>query len=151
MKRSPTSIFRSKDATENGEIELPPHPLRKIIQSRAPEKAAILVFSAAVLLAGGAGRVGGQSALDGFDPNVNGTVLPVVVQADGRIPVGWGFTTLSANGGRSLTRSNLTRLNPDGTLDAWSAIPPPYPVSGTNNAIANATAGAQKFYRLSKP
>ena len=47
------------------------------------KKAALLLFSVAVLLAGGAAAVRGQSALDGFDPNANGAIRAVVVQPDG--------------------------------------------------------------------
>ena len=59
----------------------------------------------------------GQSALDGFDPNANGTVRAVVVQPDGKILLGGDFTTLSPNGGAPVTRNHIARLNPDGTLD----------------------------------
>ncbi len=59
----------------------------------------------------------GQSALDGFDPNANGQVFVVVVQPDGKILLGGDFTTLSPNGGASVTRNRIARLNPDGTLD----------------------------------
>jgi uncharacterized delta-60 repeat protein len=59
----------------------------------------------------------GQSALDGFDPNPNGPVLVVVVQPDGKILIGGGFTTLSPNGGPAVARNRIARLNPDGTLD----------------------------------
>src|SRR5207237_8937654 len=58
-----------------------------------------------------------QSALDGFDPNANGTVYVVVVQPDGKILIGGDFTTLSPNGGAAVTRTLIARLNPDGTLD----------------------------------
>ncbi|MFZ3376037.1 MAG: delta-60 repeat domain-containing protein, partial [Chthoniobacterales bacterium] len=68
-------------------------------------------------LAGGAAAVHGQSALDGFDPNANGTINVVVVQPDGKILIGGGFTTLSPNGGPPVTRNGIARLNPDGTLD----------------------------------
>ena len=61
--------------------------------------------------------VRGQSALDGFDPNANGAVYVVVVQPDGKILIGGDFTTLSPNGGASVTRNHIARLNPDGTLD----------------------------------
>ena len=61
--------------------------------------------------------VRGQSALDGFDPNANGTVRVVVVQPDGKILIGGDFTTLSPNGGAAVTRNRIARLNPDGTLD----------------------------------
>ena len=62
-------------------------------------KAALFLFSVAVLLAGGAAAVRGQSALDGFDPNANDTIWVVVVQPDGKILLGGDFTTLSPNGG----------------------------------------------------
>ncbi|MEO8435397.1 MAG: DUF4214 domain-containing protein [Pyrinomonadaceae bacterium] len=70
-----------------------------------------------LLLAGSAAAVRGQSALDGFDPNANGVVRVVVVQADGRILIGGDFTTLSPNGGAPVARNRIGRLNPDGTLD----------------------------------
>src|SRR5437660_30704 len=63
-------------------------------------------------LAGGAAAVRGQSALDGFDPNANGTVGPIAVQADGKILIGGYFTTVLG-----VTRNRIARLNPDGTLD----------------------------------
>src|SRR6267143_159331 len=63
-------------------------------------------------LAGGAAAVRGQSALDGFDPNANGVVFVVVVQPDGKILIGGLFTTVAG-----VTRNNIARLNPDGTLD----------------------------------
>jgi hypothetical protein len=68
-------------------------------------------------LAVGAAAVRGQSALDGFDPNANGTVNVVVVQPDGKILICGNFTTLSPNGGVAVTRNNIARLNLDGTLD----------------------------------
>src|SRR5207253_1302828 len=81
------------------------------------KKAALCLFSLAVLLAGGSSAVRGQSALDGFDPNANDTVRVVVVQPDGKILLGGDFTTLSPNGGGAVTRNRIARLNPDGTLD----------------------------------
>ncbi|MFZ3374823.1 MAG: delta-60 repeat domain-containing protein, partial [Chthoniobacterales bacterium] len=68
-------------------------------------------------LVGGAAAVRGQSALDGFDPNANGVVRVVVVQPDGKILIGGDFTTLSPNGGVTVTRNGIARLNPDGALD----------------------------------
>ncbi len=53
-----------------------------------------------------------QSALDGFDPNANGTVLVVVIQPDGKILIGGQFTAVAA-----VARNHIARLNPDGTLD----------------------------------
>jgi uncharacterized delta-60 repeat protein len=84
---------------------------------RATKKAALLLFAIAVLLASGAATVRGQSALDGFFPNANGAILAVAVQPDGKILIGGSFTTLSPNGGATITRNRIARLNPDGTLD----------------------------------
>src|ERR1039457_1639336 len=59
----------------------------------------------------------GQSALDGFDPNVDGisgiAVNAMAVQPDGKILIGGSFN--SAVGGQ--VRNRIARLNPDGTLD----------------------------------
>ena len=68
-------------------------------------------------LAGGVTAALGQSALDGFDPNANGAVRVVVVQPDGKILIGGDFTTLAPNGGATVTRNRIARLNPNGTLD----------------------------------
>jgi uncharacterized delta-60 repeat protein len=85
---------------------------------RATSKVALVLGSVAVLLAGGAAAVRAQSALDGFDPNANGTIRAVVVQPDGKILIGGDFTTLQPNGAASATtRNHIARLNPNGTLD----------------------------------
>jgi uncharacterized delta-60 repeat protein len=84
---------------------------------KAAINAASLVFLLALLLASGAPDVRAQSALDGFDPNPNGTVNVVVVQPDGKILIGGAFTTLSPNGGAAIARNRIARLNPDGSLD----------------------------------
>ena len=87
--------------------------------TRATSRArkAALLFLLAVLLSGSAATVRGQSALDGFDPNLNGAVRVFVVQPDGKILIGGDFTTVSPNGGLPVTRNHMARLNPDGTLD----------------------------------
>ena len=59
-----------------------------------------------------------QSALDGFDPNANGTVRVAVVQTDGKVLIGGEFTTLAPNGGPTVTRNYLARLNANGTIDS---------------------------------
>jgi uncharacterized delta-60 repeat protein len=64
------------------------------------------------------GRLNADGTLDtGFNPGASGVCAPYVyalaVQADGKIIVGGGFTTL---GGQ--TRNCLGRLNADGTLDS---------------------------------
>src|ERR1700680_4784908 len=71
-----------------------------------------LMALVALVLAGGAAAVRGQSALDGFDPNANNTVRVVVVQPDGKILIGGRFTTVLG-----VARNRIARLNPDGTLD----------------------------------
>src|SRR5256885_3463719 len=78
----------------------------------------LLLFSIVVLLSGGATAVRGQFALDGFDPNANGIVRAVVVQADGKIVIGGDFTSVSPNGGAAVTRNRIARFHPNGTLDA---------------------------------
>ena len=88
-----------------------------------------------VLLLFVATAVRGQSALDGFDPNANGTVRAVVVQPDGKILLGGDFTTLSPNGGAPVTRNHIARLNPDGTLDI-AFNPNATGAGATINAIA---------------
>ena len=55
-------------------IHLEPFTSFMRVTSKATRKAALFLLSVAVLLAGGAGAVRGQSALDGFDPNANGEV-----------------------------------------------------------------------------
>src|SRR6266508_2424925 len=85
--------------------------------SEVSKKAALFLLSVAVMMGNGAAEVRGQSALDGFDPNANGTVRVIVIQPDGKILLGGEFTTLSPNGGAPVTRNHIARLNPDGTLD----------------------------------
>jgi len=48
----------------------------------------------------------------GFNPDANGNVYGLAVQADGRILVGGSFTSVGG-----MERTNLARLNADGTLD----------------------------------
>ena len=52
------------------------------------------------------------SALDGFDPDVNGNVYVLVAQPDGKLLIGGQFSTVSG-----FPRNNLARLNADGSLD----------------------------------
>jgi uncharacterized delta-60 repeat protein len=88
------------------------------LQRKAVGARRLLQFCIAILLTSGAMTVRGQSALDGFDPNANGTIRVVAVQTDGKILIGGDFTSLSPNGGAAVTRNRIARLNPDGTLDA---------------------------------
>ena len=57
----------------------------------ATRKAALLLFSVAMLLAGSSTALRAQSALDGFDPNADSSVSVVVVQPDGKILAGGQF------------------------------------------------------------
>ena len=52
-----------------------------------------------------------------FNPNVNSFVRNIIWQPDGKILIGGGFTSLAPNGGVSVPRKYIARLNPDGTLD----------------------------------
>ncbi|MBK8466694.1 MAG: hypothetical protein IPL32_12770 [Chloracidobacterium sp.] len=67
-------------------------------------------------------RVNPDGTLDiAFDPNIfDGTaeiVHAIAVQADGKIIIGGTFSTLAPNGGGTVTRGNLARLNANGTVD----------------------------------
>jgi uncharacterized delta-60 repeat protein len=71
------------------------------------------LFTLALLLVTNSVNLYGQSALDGFNPNANGTVTSLAIQSDGKILVGGQFTQI---GGQ--TRSKIARLNPDGSIDS---------------------------------
>ena len=96
-------------------------------------KTSLLLFCFAALLMSSVVPVGAQSALDGFDPNTDYAVYVVVSQPDGKILVGGNFLSISPNGGPSVARSGIARLNADGTLD--TAFNPNY-VNGPVYAIA---------------
>jgi uncharacterized delta-60 repeat protein len=53
-----------------------------------------------------------KSVVDGFNPNASRYVYSIALQADGKVLIGGQFTTIGG-----VTRSNIARLNPDGTLD----------------------------------
>jgi uncharacterized delta-60 repeat protein len=54
-----------------------------------------------------------------FSPNANGVVRTMVLQPNGQIILGGGFTTLqSSGGGPALIRNYAGRLNADGTVDS---------------------------------
>ncbi len=64
------------------------------------------------------GRLNPDGTLDtSFDPGANATTFALAVQADGKILVGGGFTTLGGGGTGTTTRNFIGRLNPDGTID----------------------------------
>jgi len=74
-----------------------------------------LGFSSAFVVLSPVARA--QATLDGFDPNANLSVLAIAVQPDGKIVIGGDFTSLAPNGGPTVTRNHIARLNPDGTVD----------------------------------
>ncbi|MBL9187832.1 MAG: hypothetical protein JNK23_10160 [Opitutaceae bacterium] len=53
------------------------------------------------------------SAADGFNPDVDGVVFTVVTQPDGKLIIGGQFSTVGG-----VARSNVARLNADGSVDA---------------------------------
>ncbi len=68
---------------------------------------------------------------------VNGEVAAVAVQADGKIVLGGTFSAVNG-----VPRSNLARLNSDGTLDTEFANSPVAGVSGPVHALAVAEDGS---------
>jgi len=78
-------------------------------------------------------RLNADGSIDApFDPNAFGSVFTIVTQADGKVLIGGGFTSLAPNGGASIPRSKLARLNPDGNVD-FSYDPSP---NGAVEALA---------------
>src|ERR1043166_1597098 len=82
--------------------------LRKLKPSSTLRKAALVLFSIALLLVGVA-AVRAQTALDSFNPNANEQVFVIVVQPDGKILIGGRFGNISGE-----NHNRLVRLNPDG-------------------------------------
>lgn len=64
-------------------------------------------------------RLNADGRLDaGFDPNADGSVTCLAVQADGKIVLGGAFTNVSPNGAAFASgRARLARVNADGSLD----------------------------------
>ena len=80
------------------------------------------VFYSAITIGGqtrnGIARLDAVTGLaDSFDPNANGGVYSIAVQADGKILAGGNFTALSPNGGAAVTRNRIARLETNGSLD----------------------------------
>ncbi|WP_414662592.1 hypothetical protein [Horticoccus sp. 23ND18S-11] len=72
-----------------------------------------LCFCASLIASAAALFAQSPSSIDGFDPDVDGVVLSLVLQPDGKVLVAGQFSTV-----RGVPRSNLARLLPDGSLDA---------------------------------
>ncbi len=64
-------------------------------------------------------RINSDGALDlTFDPNANGAVTTIAVQADGQYLLGGNFTALQPNAtGAAVTRNHLARIGANGALD----------------------------------
>ena len=63
-------------------------------------------------------RLNSDGTIDtAFDPNANDLVTALAIQADGKILLSGFFTTLAPNGGASVFRNVLARLNSNGTVD----------------------------------
>ena len=63
-------------------------------------------------------RLNPDGSLDAFySPNANAQVSAFALQPDGRLLVGGNFTQLVPNGGATVSRSFVARLNADGTVD----------------------------------
>lgn len=67
----------------------------------------------------GIARLNADGKVDtGFNPNVDGMVMSILVQADKKIVFGGSFTQMSPAGAGVVTaRSNIARVNEDGSLD----------------------------------
>ena len=62
---------------------------------------------------------------------VNGEVLAIALQPDGKIVIGGRFSTVNG-----IVRNNIARLNDDGTLDRTFAEGPALGIDGQVNALA---------------
>ncbi|MBV6499235.1 MAG: hypothetical protein CJBNEKGG_01686 [Prosthecobacter sp.] len=71
-------------------------------------------------------RLNADGTLDtSFDLRPNGAVWCLEMQKDGRLLVGGSFTALQPNGGASVFRSGVARLDQDGSVDlSWVNIRP---------------------------
>ncbi len=77
----------------------------------------------------GANSIGGQTrnriarlspatgSADSFDPSANAEVYAIAVEADGKIIAGGAFTQVAPNGGPTVTRNRIARLETNGLLD----------------------------------
>jgi uncharacterized delta-60 repeat protein len=63
-------------------------------------------------------RLDGTTGLaDSFNPSAGGIINSIAVQADGKILPGGSFISFAPNGGATVTRNNIARLEADGSLD----------------------------------
>ncbi len=79
----------------------------------------VVVVSATPVTRNVLARLKADGTLDtGYNPNANGNVNAIVLQADGKAVVGGAFTTFQPGAtGTAVGRNRIARLNTDGTLD----------------------------------
>jgi uncharacterized delta-60 repeat protein len=59
-----------------------------------------------------------------YNPTANGQVNALIFQSDGKLLIGGSFTSLQPGAtGTALNRSNMARLNADGTVDSYNPGP----------------------------
>jgi hypothetical protein len=82
---------------------------------------------------------------DPFNPNANNTVFSIAVQSDGKILVGGFFTAFAPNGGASVTRNRIARLETDDVFRVTAITR-----SGNDIVIEFFKAVAGSTYRLER-
>jgi uncharacterized delta-60 repeat protein len=92
------------------------------------------LFLSAFVLGAVAAIAQSPSASDGFDPNVDGNVYAMVTQPDGKIIVAGQFSLFRPALGPAITRRNIARINPDGSID--TAFNPNVDPDGTKDSGA---------------
>ena len=82
-----------------------------------------------ILVGGNFLNIGGQERLrlarldpitglaDSFDPGADGNVVTIVAQPDGKLLVGGSFTAFAPNGGPTVARNSVARLEIEGRVD----------------------------------
>jgi uncharacterized delta-60 repeat protein len=90
-------------------------------------------------------RLNPNGTVDSFDPSLTSgpqnitTINSIALQTDGKVLLGGLFTTLKPNGGATVTRHNIARVNSTGTLDAGFNVDVETPIANTSpfvNSIA---------------
>src|SRR4051794_22737797 len=79
------------------------------VVSKAAGKSLVLFLLPLLVAAATAARA--QTVPDDFDPNGNDEIHVVVIQPDGKVILGGQFSTLAPNGGATVTRNRIARLN----------------------------------------
>ena len=79
----------------------------------------------------GLARLNADGTLDTvFDPTVDGTVVTMALQSDGKVVFGGTFARMASNNANALTlRNNIARVNPDGAVDTTFDPNPNGPVN----------------------